>query len=32
MSEAKAAVPTDHELAERQRALRERWDELRGHL
>lgn len=25
-------VPTDHELGERLRALRTRWDELRGHL
>ena len=32
MSEAKRDASTDHELSERLRSLRARWDELRGHL
>jgi hypothetical protein len=32
MSDAKAPIPTDHELSERFRTLRERWGELRGRL
>jgi hypothetical protein len=32
MNDVKPPVPADHELSERVRALRERWDELRGRL
>ena len=32
MSEAKAPLPTDHELSERLRELHARFGELRGHL
>jgi hypothetical protein len=32
MSDAKPAVPTDHELSQRLEELSERWNELRGRL
>jgi hypothetical protein len=32
MSDAGREASTDHELSEQLRALRVRWDELRGHL
>jgi hypothetical protein len=32
MSDAERNAATDHELSEQLRALRARWDELRGHL